>query len=87
MCLPWCRAWKAFLDTEEVYIAAQLYTSIETALSAEQLSAFAALHTNYPNTTITTDEGAGLAVKYVADTKLYIDKKFNELATAMVNNV
>ena len=78
--------WLVWLDANEVYVAYALAEPIETALSAEQLSAFSALHTNYPNTTITTDEGAGLAVKYVADTKLYIDKKFAELSSALINN-
>lgn len=51
---------------------------IEIPLSAEQLAQYAALHTNYPNTTIYNDGGADMEVKYVADTKLYIDKKFAE---------
>ena len=60
---------------------------IETPLTAEELAQYAALHTNYPNTTIFNDGGAGMEVKYVADTKLYIDNKFAELASAIVNNV
>lgn len=63
-----------------------LTVPVETELPAELLSAYTALHTNYPNTTIYTDEGAGMEVKYVADTKLYIDNKFAELANAMLNN-
>lgn len=59
---------------------------IETPLTANQLAYFAAIHTNYPNTTINTDSQAGLEVDYVADTKLYIDNKFNELATAILAN-
>lgn len=61
-------------------------TPIETALSAEQLEQFSALHTNYPITTVFNDGGAGTEVKYVEDTKLYIDKKFDQLATVLVNN-
>ena len=34
---------------------------------------------NYPTTTIINDAGAYMKVEYVADTKCYIDKKFNEL--------
>ena len=56
-------------------------------LSPDQLAAFAQLHSNYPNTTVFNDKDAGMEVKYVADTKLYIDKKFNELAAALVSNV
>ena len=69
-----------------VYMA-EYIEPIETALSADQLAAFASLHSNYPNTTVFNDRNAGMEVKYVADTKLYIDKKFNELAAALVSNV
>lgn len=58
-------------------------TEEEKAYYAEQ---FAALQTNYPTTTILNDEGVGMEVSYVADTKNYIDKKFNELAAAIVAN-
>ena len=56
-------------------------------LSDEQLAAFAQLHSSYPSTTVFNDKYAVMEVKYVADTKLYIDKKFNELAAALVSNV
>lgn len=61
-------------------------TPTETALTAEELAAYAAMHTNKPNTTVYNDAGAGMKLQYVADTKAYIDNKFNELATALVNN-
>jgi hypothetical protein len=64
----------------------QLATPIETDLSAEEMVQYSALHTNKPNTTVFNDSGAGMAVEYVADTKIYIDNKFNELAAALVNN-
>lgn len=56
-------------------------------LTPEELAAYAELHTNYPNSTIFNDSGADMEVKYVADTKLYIDKKFNELAAAVVSKM
>ena len=43
-----------------------LATPIETPLSAEELAQYAALHTNYPNTTIFNDEGADMEVKYTS---------------------
>lgn len=58
---------------------------IETDLSAEELAQYAALRTNYPNTTVFNDSGAGMGVSYVADTKTYIDNKFAQLAAAMLN--
>ena len=62
----------------------ELATPIETALSAEQLAAFAALHSTYPNTTVFNDKNAGMEVKYVADTKLYIDQKLAAISAAML---
>ena len=60
-------------------------TPTETPLTAEEIAAFRALHTNYPNTTIYNDGGAGMGVSYVADTKLYIDGKFAELQNALIS--
>lgn len=57
----------------------------ETPLTAEELAAYAALHTNKPTTVITNDGGAEMDVEYVADTKLYIDNKFAELRTAILS--
>ena len=59
---------------------------IETPLTEEELASYRALQTNYPNTTIYADDNAGLSAGYSADTKHYIDKKFAELAAAIVNN-
>lgn len=58
--------------------------AIETPLSAEEISAYKSLHTNKPTTTITNSDSAHMAVSYTADTKTYIDNKFNELATAII---
>lgn len=63
----------------------ELATPVETPLTAEEIAAFRALHTNKPTTTITNDEGAHMAVSYNADTKTYIDNKISELAAAIVN--
>lgn len=60
--------------------------AVETPLSADLLAAYKALHTNYPSTNILNDEGAEMEVRYIADTKLYIDKKFDQLAKVMLEN-
>lgn len=64
----------------------QLAEPIETPLTEAELTAYRSLHTNKPNTTVYTDEGAGVEVSYAADTKTYIDNKFSELAAAIINN-
>lgn len=56
-----------------------LAAPIETPLSETEIAAYRALHTNKPHTTILSDSGAHMAVEYVADTKLYIDKKIAAL--------
>lgn len=60
------QGWGNYLASNPVTFMAVLATPIETALSAEQLAQYtnAALHTNYPNTTILNDGGAGMEVQY-----------------------
>ena len=74
-----------YFSSNPVAFMAELATPIETPLSTEELAAYAALHTNYPNTTILNDGGAGMEVKYVADTKNYIDNQIAAVAAAIVN--
>lgn len=76
---------KAWLAENPVTVLYALSKPNEIPLSAEELAAYAELHTNYPNTTIYNDAGAGLGVKYVADTKLYFDNKFTELQNAILS--
>ena len=75
---------KAFIANNTVEFLCALANPIETPLSAEELEAYAVLHTNKPNTTVLNDAGAGIAVGYVADTKTYIDNKFTELQNAIL---
>lgn len=72
----------AYFDENETVVRYALAEPIETALTAEQIAAYAALHTNKPNTTIYNDAGAFMAVEYVADTKTYIDNKGGSTAVS-----
>ncbi len=76
----------AWLDENDLCVIYPLATPIETPIPADELAAYAALHTNRPNTTVYNDAGAHMDVAYMADTKLYIDQKINELATAIVSS-
>lgn len=67
---------------EFIYV---LESPIEHDLPPEVVEAYKKLHTNYPVTTVLNDAGAGMKVEYVADTKHYIDKKFEELNAKVVN--
>jgi hypothetical protein len=73
---------KKWLDDNEVYVVAPRSKPITVNLSKDEVDKILSLHTYYPNTTIIAD--CDCQVEYVADTKNYIDNKFNELATAIV---
>lgn len=75
---------KNYLTDKSFKILYILATPIERDLTPEELAAYKALHTNYPTTVITNDAGAHMEVRYVADTKAYINKKFEELNQAIV---
>ena len=55
------------------------YKESQTVTNTTDMST---VHTYYPTTTIISD--SDFEVTYIADTKNYIDSKFNELATAIV---
>ena len=70
----------AYLAENPFEIEVALATPIteEIDIDLDGLSMF------YPTTIISNDCNANMEVTYIADTKAYIDKKFAELATAMV---
>ena len=76
----------AWIKANNVEFYSALATPVETDLPAEELAQYAALHTNYPNTTVFNDGGAGMEVAYAADTKMYIDNKFAALSAALSAN-
>lgn len=65
--------WKTHLQSKPLQLVYVPSTPIETPLTAEEITAFKALRTNYPNTTILNDAGAWMSVKYNADTKTYVE--------------
>lgn len=74
--------WLNFIQDNDVLIYYITQNTTVEQLSQEQVKQVFALHTNYPSTTVIADTDCQLT--YVADTKNYIDNKFNELATALV---
>lgn len=80
------QAFKDAFAASPVTVLYQLENSVQHMLTAEELAQYAALHTNYPNTTVCNDAGAYMEAGYIADTKIYVDNKFAELAAALVNN-
>lgn len=81
-------AWKTYLADHPMTVMIPLRTPIETPLTAEEITAFKALRTNYPNTTILNDAGAWMSVKYNADTKSYVENprvlKLTDSSTGVV---
>lgn len=63
--------WKAYLKDHPIRLIYELATPIETALTDAELAAYAALHSNYPNTTVVNDSGAHMELKYNADTATF----------------
>lgn len=74
--------WRGYLAENPVQVVYALKTAKEAPLSDEEIAAFKALCAN-PVTTVTNSAAAEQAVVCAADTKAYIDNKFNELATAI----
>ena len=73
--------WRTKLAASPVTCLTALQSPTETPLSESELTAFAAMKTQYPNTTISNDAGAGMKLDYIADTKNYIDQRIAALLT------
>lgn len=63
-----------------------LETPVETDLSAEEIAAYKALHTNKTVTNVFSDSDpqVGIQMEYGADAKTYIDKKFEAMTASML---
>ena len=76
---------KAFLDANEVYVWTSLATPVETALSAAEISAYKALTTYAPTTSISVTDGAGAEMKYQRDVNIVI-KNLEDAIASMTQN-
>ena len=74
-------AWAKNIDLKVQYILA---TPIETPLTAEELAAYASLHTYRNNTTLSNEAGAYMELEYVMDAKKYIDRMLQPPAVRVV---
>jgi archaellum component FlaD/FlaE len=75
---------KAHLAKHPLKVMTYLDNPIETDLSEEQIQAYKAVHSNKPTTIISNDAYAWMGASYAADTKLYIDNKVQEIASAVI---
>ena len=76
--------WKAHLSANPLKVMTYLDTPIETDLSEELIAAYKQIHTNKPTTIISNDADVWMGASYAADTKLYIDNKVQEIASAVI---
>ena len=82
---PWVNWLKARKEAgNPVIVRYALKTPIERDLTPEEITAYKALHTNYPTTVISNDAGAHMEVAYVADTRNYIQNLEQRLSAKLV---
>lgn len=77
-----------YLNTHPLDVICLLEMPVEYNLTDAEMQAFEELHTYKPNTTIMSDSEpqAGMKVEYALDMKTYVDNKFLELATQVLEN-
>ena len=75
---------KQWLTTQSAVFLCQLIKPVETPIPAEELAAYKALQTYDGTTNVTATDGAGLSLRYVADTQKYIDNKIAAIGAAML---
>lgn len=71
--------YNAWLADNPMIVIYPLATPIETALPADVIEAYQNLHSLCPNTTVFTDQNAGLSVDYISDSKIYVDDRISAL--------
>lgn len=64
-----------------------LLTPIETPLTADEITAFQALRSNYPNTTVLNDSGATMKLKYNADLEIWLRRLIDERIAAAIDSI
>ena len=70
---------------DDCQVLYQLKEEIHTALSKEDLAAYAALYTSRYGTTVSNDQDAYMDVQYQMDAKKYIDSLVGTGSTGILN--
>ena len=70
---------KSWLTSNTVHALYPIATPVETPIPAEELAAYKAMQTYDGTTNVTATDGAGISLRYIADTQKYIDNKIAEL--------
>lgn len=77
--------WRARLEASPVTVLYALAEPVTMPITGDELTALAQLRSRYPATTIYNDAGAQMVVRYVADTKNYVDQQIEQLTNAVVS--
>lgn len=77
---------KQWLIDNGVKVLHVLKNPVEIPLTDEQKADYSALMSYFPTTTATIDNGAGLGISYIADTKTYVDNQFKMLFALISSN-
>lgn len=78
-------SFKSYLQANPITVLYALSTPIEIPLTPEESAALDALVSYYPTTVISNQQGLDMTVDYIADTKTYIDNKFEALQQSLAN--
>lgn len=96
---PWIRCrytsissladWRQWLSENPITIIFLLSTPTTEDIPANIMQAYKNLHTNAGTTNVFTDSDpqAGIELTYIADTKRYIDKRIDAIATQMLDSI
>ena len=80
-------AWKTWLQSHPISIVYQLAVPTITELPSAAQTALNALYSYKTRTDMWNSDGAYMELKYVADTKTWINNKIAGLSTAMIENL
>lgn len=75
---------KAFFAESDIYVLYPTMNEEFVPLSDKEQNMLNNLHTYYPTTIISNSEDCDISIRYVADTKNYVDNKFLSLASKII---
>ena len=79
--------WKNHLSQNPAVIWYETTEETFISLSETEQESLNALHTYSPTTMLSNDAGCEMTIKYIADTKAYIDSKIAAIQTAIINTI
>lgn len=79
--------WKEWLASNPLTLWYETAEETFVPLSESEQESLNTLHTYYPTTVLSNDAGCEMIVKYIADTKAYIDSKIDAIQAAVVNRI